>query len=162
MMPLLLIDEAVIGAASPEQFEQLTGARVGSSWEVVRGVVRQAQGMLAASPRAPEFGGYLAPDDKGYVVGACGFRAGPSEGGEVEIAYFTFPSFGGRGYATAMARNFILVAFRSDGVQVVLAHTLPEPNASSRVLEKVGMRFCGAFQDPEDGTVWRWQIERAA
>ena len=42
----------------------------------------------------------------------------------------------------------------------VLAHTLPEINASGRVLGKIGMANIGEVLDPEDGRVWRWEIRR--
>jgi RimJ/RimL family protein N-acetyltransferase len=45
-------------------------------------------------------------------------------------------------------------------VQVVCAHTLPEENASTRVLRKVGMRFVGIDEDVDVGTVWRWEMPR--
>ncbi len=38
-----------------------------------------------------------------------------------------------------------------------LAHTCPEPNASTRVLTKCGFRRVGEVMDPDDGLVWRWE-----
>ena len=32
----------------------------------------------------------------------------------------------------------------------------PERSASVRALEKLGFRWDGDVQDPEDGPVWRW------
>lgn len=46
---------------------------------------------------------------------------------------------------------------REGGVKRIVAHTLPQANASTRVLEKNGMQFVGAVHDPDDGQVWRWQ-----
>jgi len=40
-----------------------------------------------------------------------------------------------------MAARLIDLAQSSPAVQRVIAHTLPEPNASTRILQKVGMRF---------------------
>jgi ribosomal-protein-alanine N-acetyltransferase len=40
---------------------------------------------------------------------------------------------------------------------VVRAHTLPNPNASTRVLTKCGFHRVGEVIDPEDGLVWRWE-----
>lgn len=40
-----------------------------------------------------------------------------------------------------------------------IADTLPYPNASINVLQKVGMKFVGDMIDPEDGPVWRWRFE---
>jgi len=50
----------------------------------------------------------------------------------------------------------------SAAVLRVIAHTLPETNASTRVLEKVGMNFVGEVIDPDDGRVWRWQMQAGA
>jgi hypothetical protein len=40
------------------------------------------------------------------------------------------------------------------------AHTLAERNGSVRVLEKVGMTFMGAVNDPDDGEIWHWSLSR--
>ena len=46
-------------------------------------------------------------------------------------------------------------------VATVVAHTSPEPNASTRILEKIGMTFTG--DDIEDGDpVWRWEKATAS
>ena len=37
------------------------------------------------------------------------------------------------------------------------AHTLPTPNASTRVLAKCCFQYIGEVIDPEDGLVWRWE-----
>ena len=50
----------------------------------------------------------------------------------------------------------------SPDVQAVIAHTRPEANASTRVLEKAGFERIGDFTDPEDGAVWRWQLRSDA
>jgi RimJ/RimL family protein N-acetyltransferase len=46
-------------------------------------------------------------------------------------------------------------------VRRAIAHTLPEANASGRVLAKCGLRFVGEVIDPEDGSVWRWERQRS-
>ena len=61
-----------------------------------------------------------------------------------------------------MAKKLIELASDSAAVRRVVAHTLPEKNASTRVLEKVGMRLLGEVMDPEDGRVWRWQVQARA
>lgn len=57
-------------------------------------------------------------------------------------------------------RALIDYAFGLDDVLMVRAHTCPEPNASTRVLTKCGFQKVGEFVDPEDGFVWRWDLER--
>ncbi len=51
-------------------------------------------------------------------------------------------------------------AFIHPFVTVFQAHTLAAPRASTRVLEKVGMKQGEAFHDPEDGNRWRWQFNQ--
>jgi hypothetical protein len=58
-----------------------------------------------------------------------------------------------------MARTLISVARSSPDVPQVIAHTLRERNASTSVLRSVGMRFVGEVWDPDDGLVWRWQLD---
>ncbi len=95
--------------------------------------------------------------DSDTVVGMCGFKGPPAGNGVVEIAYGVSPEYRGKGYATEAAQALTDYAFNSGKVRVVRAHTLPEPNASTRVLTKCGFRRIGEVIDPEDGLVWRWE-----
>jgi len=91
------------------------------------------------------------------VVGKAGFKGPPTADGIVEIAYGVERDHQGRGYATEAAEALVTYAFGSGRVRVVRAHTLPEENASTRVLTKCGFRRLGEVIDPEDGLVWRWE-----
>jgi RimJ/RimL family protein N-acetyltransferase len=93
----------------------------------------------------------------GSVIGKCGFKGPPGADGMVEIAYGVAPEHQGKGYATEAAEALVNYAFGSGQVRVVRAHTLPEPNASTRVLTKCGFRRVGEVIDPDDGLVWRWE-----
>lgn len=53
-------------------------------------------------------------------------------------------------------------ALETKDVKLVRAHTLPEANASTRVLTKCGFRHTEDVVDPEDGPVWRWELPRSA
>ena len=91
------------------------------------------------------------------VIGSVGFKGPPDEDGMVEIAYGIVPTFQGRGYATEAAEAGFAFAFENRQVRLVRAHTLPTPNASTRVLEKCGFERIGEIVDPEDGLVWQWE-----
>ena len=91
------------------------------------------------------------------VVGQAGFKGPPTADGIVEIAYGIAPDHQGKGYATETAQALTAFAFSSDKVHIVRAHTLPESNASTRVLTKCGFHYMGEVTDPEDGLVWRWE-----
>jgi RimJ/RimL family protein N-acetyltransferase len=131
--------------------------------DVVEGAALEAAEVAAAMSRefydrvgavAP-WRGYLAVDGQ-RAIGSCGFKGNPVDG-VVEIAYYTFPPYEGRGFGTLMAAALVRLALESDPSVQVIAHTLPEPNASTRILAKNGFRFAGEVIDPEDGRVWRWE-----
>ena len=98
----------------------------------------------------------------GVVIGRCGFKGPPEADGVVEIAYGVAPEHQGKGYATEAAAALVKYAFSNRQVRVVRAHTLPEPNASTRVLTKCGFQRVGEVIDPEDGLVWRWEKHNGA
>lgn len=97
--------------------------------------------------------------ESGNVVGTCSFK-GPPIDGMVEIAYGVAPEEQGKGYATEAALALTAYAFTFREVRLVLAHTLPESNASTRVLARCGFRHTGEVIDPEDGRVWRFEKVR--
>lgn len=143
------------GAAA---FEAQFGVRLGDCLDFVMEPVRQTITLLGRAPRPDPWGCYLAADrDANQIIGTCGFKASPDAQRSVEIAYYTFPPFESQGYATAMALTMIDLARSSADVRLVLAHTLPEENASGSVLKKCGFRQAGEVIDPEDGLVWRWE-----
>ena len=104
----------------------------------------------------PPWVGYLAMQGL-QLVGTCAFASAPKDG-RVEIAYFTFPEFEGRGIATSMATKLIEIAQASDDHLMVFAQTLPVVNASNSILKKLGFKFAGEVSHPEEGMVWEWQL----
>lgn len=103
--------------------------------------------------------GYLALEND-TIVGTCAFRS-PPRNGEVEIAYFTFPEFEGRGLATKMARHLIQIVKNAELRTRIFAFTLPEKNASNRILQKLGFGFAGETRDEDGLIVWRWELSTA-
>jgi RimJ/RimL family protein N-acetyltransferase len=121
-----------------------------------------AHGVLQATSQLYRTAGFQHPwicyvavtNDK--LVGTCGFK-GPPLNGSVEIAYFTFPGYEDKGIATQMARQLLSIARDAQPDVIVTAQTLPERNASHRVLEKLGFSCRGSLQHPEDGLVLEWR-----
>jgi len=149
--------------ADANGFCRLQGIRIGQNAGILLDVVTRTTKFMVAVGGDPRWFGYLTIDSKTkQVVGTCAFKGAPTKEKTVEIAYFTFPEFEGKGYATAMASMLIQTAQSSSEVTSVIAHTLPEPNASTRILQKVGMKFVGEIVDPEDGHVWRWSTDNDA
>ncbi len=55
-----------------------------------------------------------------------------------------------------MAQELIEIARKENPEISIRAQTLPEKSASTAILGKLGFRFEGAVEHPEDGTVWEW------
>lgn len=108
-----------------------------------------------------QHGFFIVDRDQSCIVGTAGFKGPPDPDGVVEIAYGVAPEYQGRGYATEAANALVEFALADAAVKTVRAHTLPEPNASTRVLTKNGFRHLGEVIDPEDGRVWRWELPRS-
>ena len=146
----------------PERYHELAGfpAAAGLREFFVSGEVSDSFLDSLRAPSDPDpwrFGFAVVHRDERSVIGAGGFKGPPDEIGMVEIAYGVVPSFEGRGYATEIARALVDYAVKSGSVRVLRAHTMPTPNASTRVLRKNGFEFLGEVNDPEDGLVWRWE-----
>lgn len=145
-----------------EKFCSLHGVQIGQNAGILLDVVAQTTKFMTSVGGDPKWFGYLAVDNKSkQIVGTCAFKGAPTIEKTVEIAYFTFPEFEGKGYATAMASMLIQTARSNPEVAGVIAHTLPETNASTSILQKVGMKYVGEVIDPEDGRVWRWSLENS-
>jgi RimJ/RimL family protein N-acetyltransferase len=104
----------------------------------------------------PPWIGYVSVAD-GQPVGGGGFK-GPPQDNRVEIAYYTLPNLEGHGWATATASELIKIARFAAPPIVVAAQTLPERNASTSVLRKLGFELQDSLVHPEDGEVWEWRM----
>lgn len=94
------------------------------------------------------------------LIGLGGFKGPVNDDGMVELGYAIAPGYQRRGLAAEATRGMIKYAFAHSDVTRVDAHTLPTKNASTGVLERVGMKFVGAVNDPDDGEVWHWSLSR--
>lgn len=120
-------------------------------------------GLRNASGADPwQYGFFVVERGSHSAIGGAGFKGPPDANGMVEIAYGIVPSLEGRGYATESAAALVTFVFEQSQVRVVRAHTLPESNASTRVLMKCGFRKTAEVVDPDDGSVWRWELVRQA
>jgi [ribosomal protein S5]-alanine N-acetyltransferase len=124
------------GEVSPQWLEQLRTAREADPW---------SHGFAVLNPVV------------GQVIGSAGFKGPPDAEGVVEVAYGIVAGWQGKGCATAALSELMAFASADDRVRVLRAHTLPENNASTRVLAKNGFTKLGEVIDPEDGRVWRWE-----
>ena len=146
-------------AEDPAAFAGKRKLTVWAEQDLLRSVAKQTLALFERTGVTTHpWSGFLAVDrTRDTIVGTSGFKTPPDAEGVVEIAYFTFPGFEGLGIASAMAAGLVERVSDGFGVRRLRAHTLPERNASTRILEKVGFRWLGEVIDPEDGPVWRWE-----
>ena len=97
--------------------------------------------------------------DENLLVGQCGYK-GPPINGMVEFGYGVISSRRGIGLATEIAAVLIDHAFSFPDITHVIAHTLAEENASVKVLRKCGLQFVSEINDPEDGLIWQWRLDK--
>jgi ribosomal-protein-alanine N-acetyltransferase len=126
-------------------------------WVTFTEALQPTRDALAAPGADPRWGTrFFVTEEPPELVGWGGFK-GPPRDGVVELGYEIAEARQGRGLATLA---MVAEAFADEGLAAVIAHTLPESNASNRVLEKAGFRFDGEAQ--EDGeTVWRFRLDRS-
>jgi ribosomal-protein-alanine N-acetyltransferase len=144
----------------PEEYEKITNKRLAHG---VREFLLAAsqdfvdQLQTATAPDPWRLGFAIVHRTENVVIGLCGFTGPPAPDGTVEIAYSTAPAYEGKGYATEAAGALVDFALESGRVTKVYAHTLPEINASTRILEKCGFKKTAEIVDQENNLVWRWE-----
>jgi [ribosomal protein S5]-alanine N-acetyltransferase len=156
---LELLDAAIADAA---QLARLLDAEVAEGWAGFPEALPRLRDILAADPAASEWGTVLfLLESPRTLVGMGGYKGPPSDQGRVEIGYAIAPSQQRRGLATAAARALVTRAFADARVHAVTAQTLGQPNASTRVLERLGFRRSDETVHPEVAPLWTFSVERA-
>jgi RimJ/RimL family protein N-acetyltransferase len=155
---LPLMDAALAG---DDALAEALGHPVVPGWVTFAEALRPTRDAIAANPSGTAWGTRLfVAGDPPELVGWGGFK-GPPADGVIELGYEIAESRRGRGLATAATRAMVAEAFADERVRLVIAHTLPEPNASNRVLEKAGFAFDGEAEEHGE-VVWRYSLARTA
>lgn len=140
---------------------QALGANVPRKWTQFRDSFAPAALRWKANPSLRDWWVHLIvyrPDN--LLIGSCGYKGAPDAQGQVEIGYEIRPSHRTLGLATEAARALVENAFNHADVHRVTAHTLPEESHSSQLLQTIGFVRTDDFQDPDDGLMWRWELDR--
>ena len=143
--------------AGDDALARALGHDVVPGWATFREALPPTRDALVEHPNGHAWGTrFFVTGDPPELVGWGGFKGPPSDG-VVEVGYEIAEARQGRGLATAATNAMVAEAFADDRVTKVIAHTLPERNASTRVLEKVGFTYEAAAA--EDGeVVWRYAL----
>jgi [ribosomal protein S5]-alanine N-acetyltransferase len=103
--------------------------------------------------------GYFVANEEDEIIAFGGFKGRPKNG-TIEIAYGTVPKYEGRGIGTMFCKELVLLALKEDDTIRITARTLPEENASTRILKRNGFAFAGLVWDEDDGNVWEWEFQK--
>ena len=95
--------------------------------------------------------------DANEIVGICSFKGKPNIDNRVEIAYWTFEQYQGKGYGGKMCALLLEIAKAHDNL-TVFAQTMPEVNSSTTILTKNGFQHTGSAFDADVGEVWEWVL----
>ncbi len=89
------------------------------------------------------FGYYIFEDkETESFIGRGGLKRCIIDGkNEVEVAYALLPEYWGKGFATEIVKKLIDIGFRKIQLKSIIGLTLPDNEASKRVLEKNGFVF---------------------
>ena len=149
-----LLDAALAG---DDVLARVIGHDVAPGWATFREALQPTRDAVAAAPLDFAWGTrFFVADGPRRLVGWGGFRGSPRDG-VVELGYEIAVAERGRGFATQATFAMLAEAFAYDAVTTVIAHTLPELNASNRVLEKAGFVFDRPMS--VDGeSVWRFML----
>lgn len=90
----------------------------------------------------------------GHLVGDSGLSPADDEPGVIKVGYTIDPAWQGRGFATEAVAALVDYAFAVLEVNLVRAYADLDNVASTRVMEKVGMRLMETFEGEEDGEKW--------
>ena len=102
--------------------------------------------------------GYFAYSDSNEIIGIAGFKGKPKNG-KVEISYGTFHGSRQQGLGTKLCQQLVVLCHQHDKKLIIIARTLPENNASTKILRKNGFEFAGPVWDEDEGDVWEWEYK---
>ncbi|MBL0340075.1 MAG: GNAT family N-acetyltransferase [Bacteroidetes bacterium] len=148
--------------AGDEKLAQKLKVSIHNNWtEFGVGAMQYSLDKLSANKDESGWWTYLPihkNDNK--LIGSCGYKGKPTNDGTVELGYEIAPDYRNRGLATEMTLALIENALKDERIKSILAHTLPQENPSTAVLKKCGFVKESELNDPDDGLIWRWVLER--
>jgi ribosomal-protein-alanine N-acetyltransferase len=98
----------------------------------------------------------IVQNSESVLIGSAGFKGKPNLDGIVEIGYGVVPAHRGQGYGFEAVEALVNLAFNA-GVKSIVAECQPRNFASTRILERLGMRPVGKH----DGLL-KWELKRTA
>lgn len=154
-----ILQEAIKGN---DHLSQILKCKVTENWsEFGADIFLYVLNIISKNPTDATWWTYFPIHKKdNQLIGSGGYKGKPSADGSVEIGYEIAPEYRNKGFATEMAKALIQHAFTQNQVNIIYAHTLPEENASTKVLLKCQFKMVKEIIDPDEGKIWKWQLLR--
>jgi len=143
---------AVLEGRRRTDIEKLVGAEMPWAWPgraLVEQAFRASLDAIRADPEKRLWGDrfMITRDEPRRVVGSVVFHGRPDAEGRCEIAYGVDEASQNQGYGTEAVEAVVRWALEQPECKIIEATTTPWHKASSRVLEKVGMKLVGKRGD---------------
>jgi len=95
------------------------------------------------------------------LIGDIGFKGKPDENGKIEIGYSIISEYRKQGFAKEIVEAFLKFGFSKTAVKVIEAQTKTDNIGSIKILERLAMKQSGTVEDPQDGTMFQWKLEKS-
>lgn len=133
--------------ADPDVMRFITGG-VPMTYEKVRDEVLPK--FIGYEQRHPGLGIFAAiRRDTAAFIGWFQLQIHEDDPKELELGYRFMRNCWGQGYATEGSRALVRVAFEERGAERVVAGAMRANRGSTRVMEKVGLKFEKDFEEPD-------------
>ncbi len=154
----LAVERAILQGV--DAVERVTGLRVASGWpgEDWLGVLPSLIEVYEALPDWCEWNRHIVHRGDRTLMGGVGCVCPPQEDGTVSLGYWIGADYRRQGFATEAVRAYVAWLRRQPSVRTIRGECLVANTASCRILERIGMRPAGFFEDAE-GHKARWELE---
>jgi len=146
--------QAVFDFGSDKEVQKYTGDILLKSYEQAMGIIKN---ILYADYKKYGYGRWAVVHKRdNKVIGFAGLKYLP-EFGKTDIGYRFLPQYWGQGIATEVSVPIIKYGFEKLGLKEIIGITDPLNKASSKVLNKIGLKYYkSAIYDTSTTKKYQW------
>lgn len=143
-----------------QSFYELTGYTLPDPFSIFPDSMNQTINLLQSAENKNFGFAFIHQIDKAYIGQGGYFYPDANDTTQIEIGYEVVAGYQRQGYATEYVQNILGLIFNKLGCKKIIAHTLPYLNPSNRLLIRKGFVYTGQSQDPDEGKVWDWALNK--
>jgi RimJ/RimL family protein N-acetyltransferase len=154
----LTVERAILQGS--EAIARVTGFQIAPGWPGPDwlGVLPSLMEMYEAQPDWCAWNRNIVHREDRTLIGGVGCVCPPEEEGAVSLGYYIVPGARRQGFAKEAVEAYVAWLQAQPAVQVIRAECLTSNTPSCRILERIGMRT-GGFFDDEEGHKVRWELK---